>query len=185
MITIAVQKVQGLGDLGLNNNIKSYARIPEVYPLPNLIEVQLNSYEWFKKEGLAELFEEISPIVSYGGDLEMYFLDYRFEEPKYSEEECRSRDMTYAAPLYVRVRLKNNAAGGEITEQDVYLGDFPLMTPQGTFVINGAERVVVSQLIRSPGAYFTVEEDAVTGRRLCMAKLIPNRGAWLEFDTSR
>ncbi|MBC7233902.1 MAG: DNA-directed RNA polymerase subunit beta [Chloroflexi bacterium] len=185
MTTTAAQRVQGFGDLGLNNHIKTYARIPEVYPLPNLIEVQLNSYEWFKKEGLAELFEEISPIVSYGGDLEMYFLDYWFEEPKYSEEECRTRDMTYAAPLYVRVRLKNNAAGGEITEQNVYLGDFPLMTPQGTFVINGAERVVVSQLIRSPGAYFTVDEDAVTGRRLCSAKLIPNRGAWLECDTSR
>jgi DNA-directed RNA polymerase subunit beta len=185
MTTTAAQRVQGFGDLGLNNHIKTYARIPEVYPLPNLIEVQLNSYEWFKKEGLAELFEEISPIVSYGGDLEMYFLDYWFEEPKYTEEECRTRDMTYAAPLYVRVRLKNNAAGGEITEQNVYLGDFPLMTPQGTFVINGAERVVVSQLIRSPGAYFTVDEDAVTGRRLCSAKLIPNRGAWLECDTSR
>jgi DNA-directed RNA polymerase subunit beta len=134
---------------------------------------------------MSELFEEVSPIVSFNGNLEMYFLDYWFEDPKYTEQECRDRDMTFAAPLYVRVRLKNNDAGGEITEQNVYMGDFALMTPQGTFIINGAERVVVSQLIRSPGAYFTVDEDRVTGRRLCMAKLIPNRGAWLELETSR
>jgi len=184
MLTTATYVSQGSGDLVLNN-IKSYARVPDVHSIPNLIENQLQSYRWFREEGLAELFEEISPIVSFNGNLEMYFLDYRFEEPKYSEEECRARDMTYAAPLYVRVRLKNNEAGGEITEQNVYMGDFPLMTPQGTFVINGSERVVVSQLIRSPGAYFTVTEDRVSGRRLCMAKLIPNRGAWLEFETNK
>jgi DNA-directed RNA polymerase subunit beta len=184
MLTTATRNTLGNGDLALGN-MRSYARIPDVYPLPNLIEMQLESYEWFKKEGLAELLAEISPIASYGGDLEMSFLDYWLDEPKYSEEECRTRDMTLAAPLYVRVQLKNNAAGGEITEQNVYMGDFPLMTDQGTFVINGAERVVVSQLIRSPGAYFTVEEDHVTGRRLCMAKLIPNRGAWLECESSR
>jgi DNA-directed RNA polymerase subunit beta len=184
MLTTATRNTQGNGDLVLSS-MRSYARIPDIYPIPNLIETQLLSYEWFKKEGLAELFQEISPITSYGGDLEMSFLDYWFEEPKYSEEECRTRDMTLAAPLYVRVQLKNNSAGGEITEQNVYMGDFPLMTDQGTFVINGAERVVVSQLIRSPGAYFTVEEDHVTGRRLCMAKLIPNRGAWLECESSR
>jgi DNA-directed RNA polymerase subunit beta len=184
MLTTAIRNTPGNGDLVLGN-MRSYARVPDIYPLPNLIEMQLQSYEWFKKEGLAELFAEISPIASYGGDLEMSFLDYWFDEPKYSEEECRTRDMTLAAPLYVRVQLKNNSAGGEITEQNVYMGDFPLMTDQGTFVINGAERVVVSQLIRSPGAYFTVEEDHVTGRRLCMAKLIPNRGAWLECESSR
>jgi DNA-directed RNA polymerase subunit beta len=184
MLTTAGRNTLGNGDRFLGST-RSYANIPDVYPLPNLIEMQLRSYEWFKKEGLAELFAEISPITSYGGDLEMSFLDYWFDEPKYSEEECRTRDMTLAAPLYVRVQLKNNSAGGEITEQNVYMGDFPLMTDQGTFVINGAERVVVSQLIRSPGAYFTVEEDHVTGRRLCMAKLIPNRGAWLECESSR
>jgi DNA-directed RNA polymerase subunit beta len=184
MLTTAGRTTLGNGDRFLGST-RSYANIPDVYPLPNLIEMQLQSYEWFKKEGLAELFAEISPISSYGGDLEMSFLDYWFDEPKYSEEECRTRDMTLAAPLYVRVQLKNNSAGGEITEQNVYMGDFPLMTDQGTFVINGAERVVVSQLIRSPGAYFTVEEDHVTGRRLCMAKLIPNRGAWLECESSR
>ncbi len=184
MLTTATQVSQDNGDR-VRYRTKSYATVPDVYPLPNLIANQIKSYQWFQEEGLAELFAEISPIVSFNGNLEMYFLDYSFEEPKYSEKECRSRDMTYAAPLYVKVRLKNNEAGGEITEQDVYMGDFPLMTPQATFIINGAERVVVSQLIRSPGAYFTVTEDRVSGRRLCMAKLIPNRGAWLEFETNR
>ena len=184
MVTAAARVPKGNGDLVLDK-IKSYARVSDVYDLPNLIEMQLQSYKWFIEEGMRELFDEISPITSFSGDLEMSFLDYRFEEPKYSEEECRSRDMTLAAPLYLKVRLTNSGAGGEITEQDVYMGDFPLMTSQGTFVINGAERVVVSQLIRSPGAYFTTEEDHASGRQLCMAKLIPNRGAWLEFETNR
>ncbi len=174
----------GTGDFVLNDT-KSYASVPDAYPLPNLIENQLESYQWFRDKGLAELLEEVSPIVSYNGDLEMYFLDYWFEEPKYSQEECRDRDLTYASAVYVRVRLKNNDAGGEITEQDVYLGDFPLMTPQATFIINGAERVVLSQLIRSPGAYFSAEEDRRTGRELCTVKLIPDRGAWMQFDTSK
>ena len=184
MVTAAARVPKGNGDLVLDK-IKSYARVSDVYDLPNLIEMQLQSYKWFIEEGMRELFDEISPITSFSGDLEMSFLDYRFEEPKYSEEDCRSRDMTLAAPLYLKVRLTNSGAGGEITEQDVYMGDFPLMTSQGTFVINGAERVVVSQLIRSPGAYFTTEEDHASGRQLCMAKLIPNRGAWLEFETNR
>ena len=184
MVSAAAGVSKGNGDLVLDK-CKSYARVSDVYGLPNLIEMQVQSYKWFIEEGMHELFEEISPIVSFSGDLEMSFLNFRFEEPKYSEEECRSRDITLAAPLYLKVRLKNNGAGGEITEQEVYMGDFPLMTTQGTFVINGAERVVVSQLIRSPGAYFTVGEDHVSGRKLCMAKLIPNRGAWLEFETSR
>jgi DNA-directed RNA polymerase subunit beta len=184
MLTTATRVLRGNGELVLND-IKSYARVRDVYSLPNLIENQVQSYQWLQEEGLAELFQEISPIVSFNGNLEMYFLDYWFDEPKYGEDECRARDMTFAGPLYVRVRLKNNEAGGEITEQSIYMGDFPLMTPQGTFVINGAERAVVSQLIRSPGAYFTVSEDRVSGRRLCMAKLIPNRGAWLELETNR
>jgi DNA-directed RNA polymerase subunit beta len=163
---------------------KSYARIPDVLELPRLIEVQLKSFEWFRDEGLAELFQEISPIVSFNKNLELHFLDYRFDEPKYPEKECRERDMTYASPLWVNVRLINKETG-EIQEQEVFMGDFPLMTENGTFVINGAERVVVSQLIRSPGVYFTAEEDRVTGRSLCFAKLIPNRGAWLEFETSK
>ncbi len=175
---------------------KSYARIPDVLPLPNLIQVQLDSYRWFQKEGLRELFDEISPIESFNGDLQLHLpgfnreinekfgLDYRFEEPKYTQQECLERDITYAAPLYVRIALWNKESDEWMT-QDVFMGDFPLMTDTGTFIINGAERVVVSQLIRSPGVYFTVEEDRITGRTMCMAKLIPNRGAWLEFETSK
>ncbi len=163
---------------------KSYARIPDILELPRLIEVQLESFKQFKDEGLRELFDEISPIVSFNKNLELHFLDYRFDEPKYSENECRERDITFASPLWVQIRLINKETG-EIQEQEVFMGDFPLMTANGTFVINGAERVVVSQLIRSPGVYFTSEEDRATGRDLCFAKLIPNRGAWLEFETSR
>jgi DNA-directed RNA polymerase subunit beta len=169
---------------------KSYARIPNVFELPRLIQVQLDSFHWFQLEGLQELFEEISPIVSFNKNLELHFGStpgeegFWFGEPKYSELVCRERDMTYAAPLWVRVRLVNRETG-EVTSQNVFMGDFPLMTENGTFIINGAERVVVSQLIRSPGVYFTVEEDRVTDRRLCYSKLIPNRGAWLEFETSK
>ena len=169
---------------------KSYARIKDVYELPRLIEVQLDSFRWFQTEGLQELLEEISPIVSFNKNLELHFGSepgpegFWFGEPKYSEAECRDRDMTFAAPLWVRVRLVNRETG-EISAQNVFMGDFPLMTENGTFIINGAERVVVSQLIRSPGVYFTVEEDRVTDRRLCFAKLIPNRGAWLEFESSK
>jgi DNA-directed RNA polymerase subunit beta len=163
---------------------KSYARISDVHPLPTLIEVQLESFEWFRKEGLRELFDEISPITSFNKNLELYFLDYRFDEPKYSESECRIRDMTYAAPIWVNVRLLNKDTG-EVQEQEVFMGDFPLMTKNGTFVVNGAERVVVSQLIRSPGVYFQGDEDRATGRFLATAKLIPSRGAWLEFETSK
>ncbi len=169
---------------------KTYARIPDVYELPRLIEVQLDSFRWFQTEGLQELFEEISPIVSFNKNLELHFGStpgqegFWFGEPKYSEPECRDRDMTYAAPLWVKVQLRNRETG-EVSVQNVFMGDFPLMTDNGTFIINGAERVVVSQLIRSPGVYFTVEEDRATDRRLCYAKLIPNRGAWLEFETSK
>lgn len=163
---------------------KNYARIEEVLSLPNLIQVQLDSYRWFQEEGLRELFEEISPIQSYNKVLELHFLDYEFGKPQYTVEECKIRDLTYAAPLWVKVRLVNNETG-EIQEQRIFFGDFPLMTEKGTFIINGAERVVVSQLIRAPGVYFSLEEDRATGRQLCYAKLIPNRGAWLEFETSK
>ncbi len=175
---------------------KSYARISDVLPLPDLIEVQLQSYDWFQEEGLRELFDEISPIQSFNGNLELHFpglneeineklgLDYRFEEPKYTQRECLERDITFAIPLYVRVALWNKESD-EWTTQDVFMGDFPLMTENGTFIINGAERVVVSQLIRSPGIYYSVVEDRISGRELCMAKLIPNRGAWLEFETAK
>ncbi len=163
---------------------KSYARTPTVLELPRLTEVQLRSFEWFKTDGLSELFSEISPIVSFNKNLELHLGDFYFGEPKYPVDECRERDITYSAPLWVQVKLINKDTG-EISEQEVFMGDFPLMTDSATFVINGSERVVVSQLIRSPGVYFTVEEDRSTGRELAGAKLIPSRGAWLEFETSK
>lgn len=163
---------------------KSYSRIPDVIPVPHLIRIQLDSYKTFKSEGLRELLHEISPIQDFTGNrLEMRFTEYSFGEPKYSEVECRERDVTYAAPLRVNVQLLVKETG-EVKEQEIFMGDFPLMTEQGTFIINGAERVVVSQLVRSPGVYLTLERDATSGRDLCYAKLIPNRGAWLEFETS-
>jgi DNA-directed RNA polymerase subunit beta len=164
----------------------SFARIPDIRPMPGLIQIQLDSFEWFKKEGLRELFEEISPIEDFTGknlSLEFIVPPEPFGKPKYSEDECRDRDATYSAPLNVKARLINKETG-EIIEKDIFMGDFPLMTRQGTFIINGAERVVVSQLVRSPGVYFTVDEDATTGKKLFAAKLIPARGAWLEFETS-
>ncbi len=175
---------------------KNYARTYDVQELPSLIEVQLNSFNWFREEGLRELFNEISPIESFNKSLKLYFpgfapeteqfgLKYWFEEPKYDEDICLERDMTFAAPLYVRVALVNREAGDEVVTSDIFLGDFPLMTENGTFIINGTERVVVSQLIRSPGVYFDAEEDRTTGRLLSTAKLIPDRGAWMEFETRK
>jgi DNA-directed RNA polymerase subunit beta len=163
---------------------RNYASLPEVLPLPNLIQTQIDSFKWFCDEGLGELFKEISPIQDFTGkNLDLRFLSSEFREPKYSEEECRTRDLTFSKPLWARVELVNKETG-EVSEQDVFLGDFPWMTDKGTFVINGAERVVVSQLVRSPGVYFTAVDDPTTGRQLFYAKLIPNRGAWLEFETS-
>ncbi|HEU4785144.1 MAG TPA: DNA-directed RNA polymerase subunit beta [Ktedonobacterales bacterium] len=166
----------------------SFARIPDIRPMPSLIQVQLDSFGWFKREGLKDLFAEISPIEDFTGKnlkLEFLFNDDQdpFESPKYTEDQCRERDATYAAPLYVKARLTYKETG-EIQEKEVFMGDFPLMTKEGTFIINGAERVVVSQLVRSPGVYFTADTDPTTGRQLFAAKLIPNRGAWLEFETS-
>src|SRR5574337_919561 len=163
---------------------KRYERIPEVHPIPNLIELQLDSFEWFVHQGLRELLDEISPIQDFAGRvMELHFGKHEFGEPKYSQLECRARDLTYARPLYVDVELRIKETG-EIQSQRVYMGDFPFMTDQGTFIINGAERVVVSQLVRSPGVYYTATEDPTTGRRLFSAKVIPNRGAWLEFETT-
>ena len=157
---------------------RSYARIPSVLDVPNLIQSQIQSHEWFKTD----------PIEDYpGGRFELSFLDHRFREPKYSEEECRDREATYSAPLHVTVELHTKAPGpaqGERKLQDLFIGDIPMMTSTGTFIINGAERVVVSQLVRSPGVYFTADADPTTGRLLSGAKLIPSRGAWMEFETS-
>jgi len=163
---------------------KNYAHTAEPMPLPNLIEVQLESFQWFLQEGLKELFEEMPPIQSYGKHYELELGDYRFGTPEHTVEECRARDKTYAAPLKVDVQLLN-ANTGEITEQEVYLGDFPMMTEAGTFIMNGAERVVVSQLLRSPGVYFNLVADRTSGRGLATAKVIPGRGAWLELEPSK
>ena len=161
----------------------SYGRLPQILDVPNLIQVQLDSFRWFLEKGLAQLLEEISPVKDFaGGRLELSFLGYELREPR-PEQECRQRDLTYSSPLYVRTRLLAKETG-EIKEQDLFFADIPMMTSKGTFITSGAERVVVSQLIRSPGVYFTMEDDPVAGRSLCMAKLIPTRGAWLEFETS-
>ena len=174
---------------------KSYASTTHPMALPKLIDVQLESFEHFIGESLSELFEEISPIESYNGDLKLFFpcnakevegfdLSYWFGEPKYSVDECIDRDMSYSAPLYVKALLYSKDTDQPI-EQEIFMGDFPLMTPAGTFVINGTERVVVSQLIRSPGVYFETDEERTTGRPLAMSKMIPDRGAWMEFETRK
>ncbi|MFA5612061.1 MAG: DNA-directed RNA polymerase subunit beta [Anaerolineaceae bacterium] len=174
---------------------KNYARIPVGLALPDLIEVQIDSFKRLKSEGLGSLFNEISPIVSYGGDLRLHFpsdteigkefgLEYWFEEPKNTIEECLERDLTYASPLYVSVLL-DGAESSDKIKHDLFLGDFPEMTPKGTFIINGTERVVVSQLIRSPGVYFEADLDRASGRMMSTAKLIPDRGAWMEFETRK
>ena len=167
---------------------RSYAATSTVLDVPNLIQVQIDSFEWFKSDGLRDLFEEISPIEdSPGARFELSLGDHYFEDPKYTEDECREKEITYSAPLYVTVTLEIKASGtghGEIKEQTLFIGDIPMMTSNGTFVINGAERVVVSQLVRSPGVYFTATPDTNTGRGLASAKLIPYRGAWMEFETS-
>lgn len=160
---------------------RSYSRIREVLDLPNLIEIQQKSYEWFLREGLREMFADISPIQDFTGNLVLEFIDYSLGEPKYDVEESKERDVTYAAPLRVKVRLINKETG-EVKEQEVFMGDFPLMTDTGTFIINGAERVIVSQLVRSPSVYFNSKIDK-NGKRTFAATVIPNRGAWLEFET--
>jgi DNA-directed RNA polymerase subunit beta len=162
----------------------SYARIVEKREIPDLIELQVRSFSWFVEKGLRELFDEISPIRDFTAKvMELQFLDYEFGDPKYSELECRTRDLTFSRPLYVQVELLIKETG-EIQRQRVYMGDYPWMTRLGTFIINGAERVVVSQLVRSPGVYYGKVEDPASGRDLFSAKVIPNRGAWLEFETS-
>ena len=176
---VNVKKVR----LGTNERY-SFSKINEVLEMPNLIEVQKSSYRWFVEQGLKEVFDEMQPIRDYSNNLELTFLGYRFDEqPKYTILECKERDATYAAPLRVTARLLNKETG-EIKESEVFMGDFPLMTPSGTFVINGAERVIVSQLVRSPGAYFDVAVDK-SGRKLFSGTIIPIRGAWLEYETDQ
>ena len=167
--------------LGKNTRM-SYSRIQEVLDMPNLIEIQKNSYKWFLEEGLREVFRDVSPITDYTGNLLLEFVDYSLDDtPKYTVEECKERDTTYSAPLRVRVRLINKETG-EVKEQEIFMGEFPLMTDNGTFIINGAERVIVSQLVRSPGIYYSMKFDR-SGKKLFSATVIPNRGAWLEYET--
>ena len=176
--TAMVKPVQ----LGKNTRM-SFSKINEVIDMPNLIEIQKDSYKWFVEEGLKEVFKEMSSITDYTGNLVLDFIDYRFETtPKYSITECKARDTTYAVPLRATARLFNNETG-EIKESEVFMGDFPLMTESGTFVINGAERAIVSQLVRSPGVYYGVKIDEKTGKKLFNSTIIPNRGAWLEYET--
>ena len=159
----------------------SYARIKEIMEMPHLLDLQRNSYDWFKKEGLREIFKDISPIADFSGNLELFFENFSFGESKYSLEECKKRDGTYAAPVRVKVKLHNKAKG-DVKEQEVFMGDFPIMTSTGTFIINGAERVIVSQLVRSPGSYYEKTIDQ-TGKFIYSATVIPNRGAWIELET--
>ena len=169
--------------LGKNNRM-TFSKINEVIDMPNLIEIQKDSYKWFVEEGLKEVFRDMTAITDYSGNLELSFIDYRLDEqPKYDVTECKARDATYAAPLRVTARLVNNETG-EIKESEVSMGDFPIMTESGTFVINGAERAIVSQLVRSPGVYYAVKMDEKTGKKLYSSTVIPNRGAWLEYETS-
>ncbi len=174
---------------------KSYARIPDTHALPNLIEIQLNSFNWFIEEGLRELFDEVSPIESFNGSLKLYFpgdgpearqfgLNFWFEDPKFNQKECLERDLTFARGLYIKVALVNSETNEHVVN-DIFLGEFPWMTENGTFIYNGTERVVVSQLIRSPGVYFDADPDPASGRVLAMSKVIPDRGAWMEFETRK
>ena len=162
----------------------SFAKIPEVLPLPDLLAVQHESFEWFLNEGLPEIFNEISPIESFNGSLALELVNHKFGDPQLELEECRERDANYARPLFVTARFVNKETG-EIKEQQVFLGDFPIMTDKGAFIINGTERVIVSQLVRSPGVYFDETRDKGSDRFIYSAKLIPGRGAWLEFDTDK
>jgi DNA-directed RNA polymerase subunit beta len=173
--------VSGLQAVGIVQRKRvNFGKIEEILDMPNLIEIQQKSYQWFLDEGLREMFHDISPIQDFTGNLVLEFIDYSLGEPKYLVEECKDRDATFAAPLRVKTRLINKETG-EVKEQEVFMGDFPLMTEKGTFIINGAERVIVSQLVRSPGVYFGRTQDT-TGKYLYSASIIPNRGAWLEFE---
>ena len=161
---------------------KTFAKVGDAVEIPNMIKVQKDSYEWFVKEGLGEVLKDVSPIIDYSGNLVLEFFDYYMEDKtKYTLQEAKDRDATYATRLHVKVRLINRETG-EIKEQEIYLGDFPLMTDNGTFIINGAERVVVSQLVRSPGCYYASDYDK-TGKKLYTSTVMPIRGAWLEYET--
>ena len=160
---------------------RNFSRIKNSYELKDLLEVQKKSYNWFIEEGIKEVFQDLFPVENFSGTLALEFGDYHFEEPKYSIKESKDRETTYAAPLKVEVRLFNRETG-EVKEQEIFMGDMPIMTESATFIINGAERVVVSQLVRSPSVYYNNEIDK-NGRKLITSQIIPNRGTWLEYET--
>jgi len=162
----------------------SFSRIPEVLPLPDLVGIQRESFDWLLTEGIREVLEEVSPIEDFTGTFQLSFRNHKFKDSKNSVEECKDKDMTYSAPLFVEAEFVNKETG-EIKEQEVFMGDFPMMTDRGTFIINGTERVVVSQLVRSPGVYFGKELDKTTDKDIFTAKVIPSRGAWLEFEVDK
>jgi DNA-directed RNA polymerase subunit beta len=164
----------------------SFHKIAEPLPVEDLdlVAIQRSSFDWLKEKGLREVFEEISPIEDFTGQMALSFSEHRFEDPKHSQEECKEKDLTYSAPLFVTAEFVNRNTG-EIKSQTVFMGDFPMMTEGGTFIINGTERVVVSQLVRSPGVYFDASFDKATGRPVYGCKVIPSRGAWLEFEIDK
>ncbi|MDD6468008.1 MAG: DNA-directed RNA polymerase subunit beta, partial [Erysipelotrichaceae bacterium] len=171
-------------NLGKKVQRRDYSKVSGTLPLPNLVEIQTDSFEWFKKEGVREVFEEIYPITNYAGNISLKFVDYEFGTPKYDLDECKIREANYAAPLKTKMELQivDNSTGEVLNKnEEVFLGEFPMMTPTGTFIINGAERVIVSQIVRSPGAYFKIEQEDKTGKELYTSELIPSRGTWLEF----
>ena len=167
-----------------NNGRISFQKIPDILDLPDLIGIQRDSFAWFRRDGLGEAFRDVSPIEDFTGNLALEFAEHWFEDPKYDVDECREKDMTFCAPLFVKARFVNKQTG-EIKEQTVFMGDFPMMTPKGTFIINGTERVVVSQLVRSPGVYYDHTIDKTTEKDVYSVKIIPSRGAWLEFDVDK
>jgi len=179
-----VAQAQKTAPNSLYRSRRSFAKIPDVMDVPNLIAIQTDSFDWFKDEGLDQAFADICPIESNTKDMRVEIGRHEFGEPKYTVDECKEKDVSYQAPLFAEVRF-TNLETGEIKEQDVFMGDFPLMTPRGTFIINGTERVVVSQLVRSPGVYFGAERDKTSDRTIYNAKVIPSRGAWLEFETDK
>ena len=163
---------------------RSFAKIPDVMDVPNLIAIQTESFEWFKTEGIQQAFADVAPIENNAKTLRVEFGAHHFGEPKHGVDECKEKDVSYQAPLFVDVRFINLETG-EVKEQNVFMGDFPQMTRRGTFIINGTERVVVSQLVRSPGVYFSSERDKTSDKLIYNAKVIPSRGAWLEFETDK
>ena len=178
------KKTYKVVNLGKKAQRRDYSKVSGTLPLPNLVEIQTDSYEWFKKDGVREVFNEIYPITNYAGNISLKFVDYEFGTPKYDIDECKVREANYAAPLKTKMELQivDNSTGEVLNKvEEVFLGEFPLMTPTGTFIINGAERVIVSQIVRSPGAYYKVEQEDKTGKELYLGELIPSRGTWLEL----